>query len=93
VFSIKRFETAYAIEYHVSNIFETNATVTIIPKEGTGIKYVKTRLQEAFPNAWEMSYGPIENKWEVKITVKKTGGGRECLIVEDEHWRHDGFHA
>jgi len=71
VFSIKRFETAYAIEYHVSNIFETNATVTIIPKEGTGIKYVKTRLQEAFPNAWEMSYGPIENKWEVKITVKK----------------------
>ncbi len=35
--------------------------------EGTGFRYVKTRLEEAFPSSWRVDYGPVEGGWEVSI--------------------------
>jgi hypothetical protein len=39
--------------------------------EGTGIRYVKSRLEENFPGRWDMSYGPVEDGWKVDINLKK----------------------
>lgn len=38
--------------------------------ERMGYNYVKTRLEERYPNKWEMKYGMIDNKWEVLIQIK-----------------------
>lgn len=39
----------------------------VLTEDGTGLKYVKTRLEEAFPSSWKFSHGPVENGWEVVI--------------------------
>jgi hypothetical protein len=38
-------------------------------REGTGIRYVKTRLEEAFPGAWRLSGGPANDGWETRIEL------------------------
>ncbi len=37
--------------------------------EGTGIRYVKTRLQEAYPGSWRFWAGPVEHGWEAGIEL------------------------
>ena len=43
------------------------------PHEGTGLRYVKTRLEEAFPGAWKLESGPAKDGWEVNIKLSKAG--------------------
>ncbi len=40
-------------------------------KEGMGIKYIKTRLEENYPGRWNMSYGLNNGYWEVNIFIEK----------------------
>jgi LytS/YehU family sensor histidine kinase len=40
-------------------------------EEGTGIKYIKTRLEERYPNKWQMNYGMKNNLWEVVIKISE----------------------
>lgn len=40
-------------------------------EEGTGIKYVKTRLEERYPNKWQLNYGMKNNLWEVVIKISE----------------------
>ncbi len=35
--------------------------------DGTGYRYVKTRLEEAFPSSWSMTSNPVDGGWEVRI--------------------------
>lgn len=72
-FSIRRSETSANIEYRMFNECLPPDGIADTPKEGTGIRYVKSRLQEAFPKAWQMTYGPVQNGWEVKIIIAKSG--------------------
>jgi sensor histidine kinase YesM len=37
--------------------------------EGTGLRYVRSRLEEAFPGRWNLVSRPVENGWEVAIEV------------------------
>jgi sensor histidine kinase YesM len=37
--------------------------------EGTGLRYVRTRLQEAFPNAWNLESSPVTDGWQVRIII------------------------
>ena len=39
--------------------------------EGTGIKYVKTRLEERYPNKWQLNYGMKNDLWEVVIKISE----------------------
>ncbi len=39
--------------------------------EGTGLKYVKSRLEEAFPGKWKLDYRLKEKMWEVEIFLLK----------------------
>ena len=42
-------------------------------REGTGLRYVKARLEESFPVRWTMAAGPVEGGWR---TVIELGGPR-----------------
>ena len=37
--------------------------------DGTGLKYVKSRLQESFPDNWTVQSGPVEQGWKVQIDI------------------------
>lgn len=45
----------------------------VLTKEGTGLRYVKTRLEEAFPSLWTLTSGPVEGGWEVVIEYEGVG--------------------
>ena len=38
--------------------------------QGTGLKYVRSRLEEAFPGKWELIYGMKEGLWVVEIWLR-----------------------
>jgi hypothetical protein len=40
------------------------------PPEGTGLKYIRSRLEEAFPGKWELSYGMNEGLWTVEVRIR-----------------------
>ncbi|MBD3315391.1 MAG: hypothetical protein GF344_06360, partial [Chitinivibrionales bacterium] len=40
-------------------------------REGTGLRYVKARLEEAFPGRWEVGGGAVEGGWLVVITIAR----------------------
>jgi sensor histidine kinase YesM len=37
--------------------------------EGTGLKYVRTRLEESYPGAWSLKAGQVENGWKALIEI------------------------
>lgn len=39
--------------------------------KGTGIKYIKTRLEESFPGKWELNSKPVSEGWLVEIIICK----------------------
>ncbi len=38
-------------------------------REGTGLRYVKARLEESFPGRWTMTAGPVEGGWRTVIEL------------------------
>ncbi|MEL6866759.1 MAG: histidine kinase [Bacteroidota bacterium] len=42
---------------------------------GMGHKYVKARLEESYPGAWEMKFGPHTKGWQVQISIDHLGDG------------------
>lgn len=38
-------------------------------KIGTGLAYVKARLEESFPGNWDFQHGPCEEGWKTIITI------------------------
>jgi hypothetical protein len=42
-----------------------------IKQEGTGLKYIKSRLQESYPNHWNLLSNPLENGWETLIKIEE----------------------
>ena len=40
-------------------------------EEGMGMRYVKARLDESFPDKWKLTYGQNNNLWEVNIMIKQ----------------------
>lgn len=41
------------------------------PREGTGLRYVKARLEEAFPGRWEVRSEAVEGGWEAVVAVAR----------------------
>jgi len=39
-------------------------------QEGTGLAYVKARLEDSFPDKWRIEVGPQQASWQVKITLE-----------------------
>lgn len=43
-----------------------------IKPEGTGLKYIKSRLQESYPNHWKLLSNPLENGWETILKIEES---------------------
>ncbi|MBD3391919.1 MAG: hypothetical protein GF418_07615 [Chitinivibrionales bacterium] len=41
--------------------------------EGTGLRYVRTRLEEAFPGRWSLAAGPVDDGWQVTVEIEGEG--------------------
>jgi hypothetical protein len=39
------------------------------PREGTGTRYVKARLEESFPGCWQLRSGAVPDGWRVVIDI------------------------
>ncbi|PJZ85572.1 7TM diverse intracellular signaling domain-containing protein [Leptospira harrisiae] len=50
-------------------LFNDGLPTTKSDSLGTGIKYIKSRLQEAFPNKWDFSSKVVSGGWENTITL------------------------
>lgn len=50
-------------------LFNDGLPTTKSDSLGTGIKYIKSRLQEAFPNKWDFSSKMVTGGWENTITL------------------------
>ncbi|MDF3818419.1 7TM diverse intracellular signaling domain-containing protein [Leptospira sp. 96542] len=50
-------------------LFNDGLPTTKSDSLGTGIKYIKSRLQEAFPNKWDFHSKAVSGGWENVITV------------------------
>jgi LytS/YehU family sensor histidine kinase len=42
--------------------------------EGTGLRYVRSRLEEAFPGRWSLESRPVADGWEVALEIKHENG-------------------
>lgn len=43
-------------------------------REGTGLRYIKARLEESFTGRWTLAGGPIADGWETVIEIETTAG-------------------
>jgi len=76
IFKLTRIQDGTARKYRLTNNgtlikdFEKLSDPEI--EEGMGIKYIKARLEEAYPGKWQFSYGVHDSKWVVDIEIKGT---------------------
>lgn len=42
--------------------------------EGTGLRYVRSRLEEAFPGQWSLDSRPVDEGWEVALDIRHGDG-------------------
>jgi hypothetical protein len=72
-FAFRREALSGAIRYSLFNDGSVDSGKPVgRPCEGTGLRYVKTRLEEAFPGAWNLESGPAEGGWNVTIQLSTT---------------------
>jgi hypothetical protein len=69
-FELSKVETAAIIQYRLFNDSMLNDAVSK-PTTGTGLKYVEARLEECYPNRWQLLSNRTEGGWEVIIKIEK----------------------
>jgi hypothetical protein len=55
------------LEFYNDSRVEPNVTPG---PEGTGLRYVQSRLEEAYPGRWSLNSGPVAGGWQVNIEVR-----------------------
>lgn len=48
---------------------EVSATPAAATREGTGLRYIKARLEESFTGQWALTSTPIPEGWQTKIVI------------------------
>ncbi len=56
-------------EYLVETIGQNRKREKKSNRVGTGLKYIKARLQESYPNQWELNSGETPIGWETSIKI------------------------
>lgn len=64
-------ETHFKLQNNGSLLKKINWNPDDPPKEGMGLKYIRTRLEENYPGKWNITYGLNAGKWEVNIILSK----------------------
>ncbi len=68
--SIKE-ETVYEFRCKYDDSYVVNGKLPEGIKKGTGTLYIKSRLEESYPNLWSFSQGWEDKVWVVKIGIKQ----------------------
>ena len=69
----------FKLETQVGSDLNYIFTVTGTPRksgefaDGTGLKYIRSRLQESYPNQWTLNHGPTESGWRTEIEILAGG--------------------
>lgn len=55
------------------SLFNDSSLSAVSPQsaEGTGMRYIRSRLQEAFPSKWSLIYGPVDGGWKVSMELER----------------------
>jgi len=69
-FVLRREECAEGLKLVIFNDGNSDNTISSA-EEGTGLKYVRSRLEEMFPGKWTLEYGPVSGGWEVTLKIVK----------------------
>ncbi|OJJ23571.1 hypothetical protein BKI52_04190 [marine bacterium AO1-C] len=72
-FVLEKVATNKQIVYRLYNDGESSQNVDSEEKEligsGTGMKYIKARLNESYGKKWKMDFGRVDKGWETVITL------------------------
>lgn len=69
-FILTKKQDSEGILYELFNDGNSQTSLEPRPQNGTGLKYVKSRLEESYPGKWELNSNPIESGWLVSIWLK-----------------------
>lgn len=72
-FTLEGFYQPGLTRYTLSACGETSPAKTPF-KEGTGLRYVKARLEESFAGRWTLTAGPVAEGWQTVIEIKVLPG-------------------
>ncbi len=68
-FCLRKTMKAGGAHYELSNDGNTSANANDKAHNGTGLRYVRARLEEAFPGRWELEAGPTAEGWRIHLSV------------------------
>lgn len=68
LFKIDCVHTNQKVQYHIFNEADVSQA-TDNYHEGTGFKYMKARLEESYPNQWQLEARPVAGGWQTTITI------------------------
>ncbi|HUI91773.1 MAG TPA: histidine kinase [Chitinivibrionales bacterium] len=72
-FVFRRETLPHGLRYSLFNDWSAGGSASKTNRaDGTGLRYVKMRLEEAFPGAWNLRSGPAQGGWEVSIELLST---------------------
>lgn len=67
-FFLRFTQNKYTRKYTLTSSGQTRETVTR-KTGGTGLKYMEARLQESFPNQWQLYSRPVAKGWQTEIII------------------------
>lgn len=56
-------------QYELTNDGDSDSSSDKKAHNGTGLRYVEARLEEAFAGQWELSAGPCEEGWHIRLSI------------------------
>lgn len=65
-------ETRYVL--FARGVRERDAAPAAAGREGTGLRYIKARLEESFTGRWALEGGPADDGWRTDIILRATAG-------------------
>ena len=71
VFRLGFEDTAKHKKYTLTTIARVKNT-KVSEREGTGFKYIRSRLQESYGNRWKLESKPVGEGWQTSIVIFKT---------------------
>jgi len=74
-FTLRREDTADGTTRYTFHAPGTVQTDPTRPAGGTGLRYVKARLEESFPGRWSLRHEAVADGWQTVIALGKNAGG------------------
>ncbi|HUR56354.1 MAG TPA: histidine kinase [Opitutaceae bacterium] len=78
-------ETCYTLTAEGEPARSRTAPVPDASREGTGLRYIKARLEESFPGRWRLESAPVTGGWRTSIVIESAAfpasSGRSAGLV------------